>query len=81
MDVYPQNLLGPLTLGDGPEKSILARQVLLATLPIPDDIPDDALKPILIPPPFTLHEFLGNASGVSIIYFSPSKFVHVQCRP
>ncbi|KAG0706460.1 hypothetical protein DFH29DRAFT_1022344 [Suillus ampliporus] len=60
---YLQNVLEPPPLGDGPEKSILARQALLATLPLPADIPDDALNPILIPPPYTLHEFLGNASG------------------
>ncbi|KAG0692340.1 hypothetical protein DFH29DRAFT_1048614 [Suillus ampliporus] len=57
------NVFDPPPLGDGPEKSILARQALLATLPLPADIPDDALNPILIPPPYTLHEFLGNASG------------------
>ncbi|KAG1768963.1 hypothetical protein EDD22DRAFT_998070 [Suillus occidentalis] len=59
----PQNDVEPLPLGDGPENSILARQALLATLPLPADIPDDALSPILIPQPYTLHEFLGNASG------------------
>ncbi|KAG1778404.1 hypothetical protein EV702DRAFT_1026858 [Suillus placidus] len=57
------NIVEPLPLGDGPEKLILARQALLATLPLPADIPDDALNPILIPQPYTLHEFLGNASG------------------
>ncbi|KAG1736902.1 uncharacterized protein EDB91DRAFT_496440 [Suillus paluster] len=63
VDFDHPNIHGPLTLGDGPEKSILARQELLAMLPLPADIPDDALNPILIPPPYTLHEFLGNASG------------------
>ncbi|KAG0694093.1 hypothetical protein DFH29DRAFT_1037030 [Suillus ampliporus] len=61
------NVFDPPPLGDGPEKSILARQALLATLPLPADIPDDALNPILIPPPYTLHEFLGNASGVGAL--------------
>ncbi|KAG2132859.1 uncharacterized protein EDB93DRAFT_1175670 [Suillus bovinus] len=59
---YP-NIIEPLPLGDGPEKLILARQALLAMLPLPADIPDDALNPVLIPQPYTLHEFLGNASG------------------
>ncbi|KIK47710.1 hypothetical protein CY34DRAFT_73516, partial [Suillus luteus UH-Slu-Lm8-n1] len=57
------NVVEPLPLGDGPENSILARQALLATLPLPADIPDDALNPIFIPQPYTLHEFLGDASG------------------
>ncbi len=42
-----------------------ARFELLATLPIPTTVPDDVLKPILIPAPFTIHEFLGNTGGVS----------------
>ncbi|KAG2047742.1 hypothetical protein BDR06DRAFT_943785 [Suillus hirtellus] len=62
-----QNIAEPLPLGDGPEKLILARQAFLATLPLPADIPDDALNPIVIPQPYTLHEFLGNTSGVSAL--------------
>ncbi|OJA19215.1 hypothetical protein AZE42_06773 [Rhizopogon vesiculosus] len=62
-DFYHPNVPGLLPLGDEPESSILTRQTLLASLPLPVGIPDDALSPILIPPPFTLHEFLGNASG------------------
>ncbi|KAG1799380.1 uncharacterized protein HD556DRAFT_1458136 [Suillus plorans] len=62
-----QNITEPLLLGDGPEKLILARQAFLATLPLPADIPDDALNPIVIPQPYTLHEFLGNTSGVSAL--------------
>ncbi|KAG1856645.1 hypothetical protein DFJ58DRAFT_702435 [Suillus subalutaceus] len=62
-DFHHPNIVEALPLGDGPEKLILARQALLATLPLPADIPDDALNPILIPQPYTLHEFLGNASG------------------
>ncbi|KAJ6606095.1 hypothetical protein DFH09DRAFT_1386573 [Mycena vulgaris] len=46
-----------------PEDIIKARHALLATIPLPLDPPDDTLKPIVIPPPFTLHEFLANASG------------------
>ena len=48
-----------------PEEIAKARHAILAALPLPSEIPDDSLKPILIPSPFTLHEFLGNASGVS----------------
>ncbi|KAJ7084875.1 hypothetical protein B0H15DRAFT_847955 [Mycena belliarum] len=46
-----------------PADIIKARHALLATIPLPLDPPDDTLKPIVIPPPFTLHEFLANATG------------------
>ncbi|KAJ7684320.1 hypothetical protein DFH06DRAFT_1354182, partial [Mycena polygramma] len=46
-----------------PEDIIKARHALLAAIPLPADPPDDTLKPIIIPPPFTLHEFLANATG------------------
>lgn len=39
---------------------------MLANLPLPSGIPDDALQPIMIQPPYTLHEFLGNATGVGL---------------
>ncbi|KAJ7061481.1 hypothetical protein C8F01DRAFT_1137539 [Mycena amicta] len=52
-----------------PEDIIKARHALLATIPLPIEPPDDTLKPIVIPPPFTLHEFLANASGVSCMAF------------
>ncbi|KAN0073785.1 hypothetical protein V8E55_012039 [Tylopilus felleus] len=45
------------------ERTIATRQTILATLPLPSGIPDDALQPIMIHPPHTLHEFLGNVSG------------------
>ncbi|KAF8548462.1 hypothetical protein OG21DRAFT_1500995 [Imleria badia] len=45
------------------ERTIAGRQAMLATLPLPSGIPDDALQPIVIQPPHTLHEFLGNVSG------------------
>ncbi|KIJ63349.1 hypothetical protein HYDPIDRAFT_92430 [Hydnomerulius pinastri MD-312] len=45
------------------DKTIAARQALLAALPLPSYIPDDVLQPIVIPSPYTLHEFLGNISG------------------
>jgi hypothetical protein len=54
-----------------PEDIIKARHALLATIPLPLDPPDDTLKPIVIPPPFTLHEFLANASGVISLHCSP----------
>lgn len=45
---------------------ISARNQMLAMIPVPPEYPDDPLKPITIPAPFNLHEFLGNASGVRL---------------
>ncbi|KAK0492072.1 hypothetical protein EDD18DRAFT_1358113 [Armillaria luteobubalina] len=45
------------------EETIEQRNKLLATMPLPQDPPDDTLKPILLPQNLTLHEFLGNTSG------------------
>ncbi|KLO19613.1 hypothetical protein SCHPADRAFT_817820 [Schizopora paradoxa] len=50
---------------DEPVEMDKARFQLLASLPVPSTVPDDVLKPIIIPAPFTIHEFLGNTSGVS----------------
>ncbi|TFY54719.1 hypothetical protein EVG20_g9593 [Dentipellis fragilis] len=47
----------------GAEDLIKSRNAILASLPLPTGIPADSLRPILIPAPFTLHEFLSNASG------------------
>ncbi|KAI9448081.1 hypothetical protein H4582DRAFT_1842370 [Lactarius indigo] len=46
------------------EESIRSRHAILATLPLPVGVPSDALRPILIPPSYTLHEFLASAIGV-----------------
>lgn len=54
---------------DEPQDRISVRHSILAALPIPSDIPEDALKPITIPAPFNLHEFLGNTTGVGTIFF------------
>ncbi|KAI0689839.1 hypothetical protein BC835DRAFT_1418232 [Cytidiella melzeri] len=40
-----------------------ARYAVLANLPIPPELPIDMLVPIVIPPPFTLQDFLSTASG------------------
>lgn len=51
-----------------PETIIQARYAILAELPLPPDVPSDILVPIIIPPPFTIHDFLGTAVGVSRDY-------------
>ncbi|EIW85673.1 hypothetical protein CONPUDRAFT_47136, partial [Coniophora puteana RWD-64-598 SS2] len=43
------------------EESIDARKAVFASLPSPMDMPDDDIKPIVLPHPYTLHELLGNA--------------------
>lgn len=45
------------------EETIEQRNKLLAAMPLPQDPPDDTLKPILLPQNLSLHEFLGNTSG------------------
>lgn len=44
---------------------VKARYATLCELPIPPDMPSEVLSPILIPPPFTIHDFLGTITGVS----------------
>lgn len=65
-----QVLLPIFEKGTPADRSIAARQAMLATLPLPSGIPDDALQPIMIHPPHTLHEFLGNSSGVGFFRVS-----------
>jgi hypothetical protein len=48
------------------EESIKSRHAILAALPLPVGIPSDALRPIVIPPSYTLHEFLASAIGVRL---------------
>ncbi|KAH8100307.1 mitochondrial ribosomal subunit S27-domain-containing protein [Cristinia sonorae] len=45
------------------EDRMKARHAILADLPIPSDMPTDILVPIVIPPPFSIHDFLGTAQG------------------
>ena len=40
------------------------RHAILAALPIPSNMPNDTLIPIVIPPPFSIHDFLGTVQGV-----------------
>ncbi|RPD55702.1 hypothetical protein L227DRAFT_656739 [Lentinus tigrinus ALCF2SS1-6] len=45
-------------------EKIEARYAVLASLPLPSGVPHDALTPILIPPPYGLHDFIGTTSGL-----------------
>ena len=44
-----------------------ARHAILAALPIPSNMPTDTLIPIVIPAPFSIHDFLGTVQGVSLL--------------
>ncbi|TBU40047.1 hypothetical protein BD309DRAFT_1083015 [Dichomitus squalens] len=45
-------------------EKIEARYAILASLPLPSDIPDDSLTPIFIPAPYTLHDVVSTTSGL-----------------
>ncbi|KAL4075324.1 hypothetical protein V8B97DRAFT_2022312 [Scleroderma yunnanense] len=51
------------SLGGEAEKTIAARQAILAALPLPSGIPEDSLQPIVLPALYSLHEFLRNTTG------------------
>ncbi|PPQ91789.1 hypothetical protein CVT25_000434 [Psilocybe cyanescens] len=46
---------------DDPTELANARNLALASIPLPANPPDATLSAIIIPPPFTLHEFLNGA--------------------
>ncbi|KAL5528882.1 hypothetical protein ACEPAG_4856 [Sanghuangporus baumii] len=50
-----------------PIDMIRARNAVLTALPMPPGIPEDELKPIVLPPSMTIHEFLNNTVGNSLI--------------
>ena len=49
---------------EDPAQLVAARHAVLAKIPLPVNPPDDTLSAILIPPPFTLHEFINAAPVV-----------------
>ncbi|KAF8895756.1 hypothetical protein CPB85DRAFT_210335 [Mucidula mucida] len=48
------------------EDIIDQRNKFLATIPVPLEAPDDTLRPIVLPPSLSLHEFLGNVCTPSL---------------
>jgi hypothetical protein len=66
---------------EGPEERAKARHAILAKIPIPSDIPSDALKPIIISPPISLHEFLGNAPSVRRTLHHPRPSTDIPISP
>ncbi|KIY46494.1 hypothetical protein FISHEDRAFT_60324 [Fistulina hepatica ATCC 64428] len=65
--VYGDNqgctIIRSVTTSEKPADIIAARNALLAELALPNEAPHDSLSPIVIPSPFTLHDFLANAVG------------------
>ncbi|KAF9557762.1 hypothetical protein CPC08DRAFT_591889, partial [Agrocybe pediades] len=49
---------------DNPVDLVNARNAALMDIPLPDNPPDATLSAIVIPPPFSLHEFLAGAPAV-----------------
>lgn len=47
-----------------PEERLKARYELLASLPLPKGVPDDELKPLVLPGSMTIKEFILNACNV-----------------
>lgn len=43
-----------------------ARLQILSALPVPKSIPDEVLNPIIIPPPFSIYDYLAGATGVRL---------------
>jgi hypothetical protein len=50
---------------DDPGERLKARHALLASLPLPTDVPFDTLKPIIIPATFSIQDFIGILCNVS----------------
>ncbi|KXN91932.1 hypothetical protein AN958_11317, partial [Leucoagaricus sp. SymC.cos] len=50
-------------VSEEPGDMVHARFAILASIPLPENPPDDTLKPIVLPPTCTLHEFLSSTSG------------------
>ncbi|KAF9032980.1 hypothetical protein BJ165DRAFT_1568111, partial [Panaeolus papilionaceus] len=55
---------------------VKAREELLAAIPLPDNPPDPTLSAIIIPPPFSLHEFLNTAPGPLRASLANYKILH-----
>jgi hypothetical protein len=51
---------------DDPAELVKARNAALTAIPLPSNPPDVTLNAIVIPPPFTLNEFLNCTTGVSL---------------
>jgi hypothetical protein len=65
-----------------PEDIVNARFAILASIPLPDNPPDDTLKPIVLPPTCSLHEFLNSTSGVRRLpVLSSSVVAHIPIDP
>ena len=47
-----------------PEERLKARHELLASLPLPESVPDEELKPLVLPGSMTIKEFILSASNV-----------------
>jgi len=51
-----------------PEERLKARHELLASLPLPESVPDEELKPLVLPGSMTIKEFILSASNVRPLF-------------
>ncbi|KIK24468.1 hypothetical protein PISMIDRAFT_10274 [Pisolithus microcarpus 441] len=73
----PKEKISSLSLEDGVEKIVTARNSVLAALPLPFDIPEEELQPILPPHSYSLGDF--NTTGVRVIFQrTRSTYRHVK---
>ncbi|KAI6037103.1 hypothetical protein BKA83DRAFT_4476700 [Pisolithus microcarpus] len=73
----PKEKISSLSLEDGVEKIVTARNSVLAALPLPSDIPEEELQPILPPHSYSLGDF--NTTGVRVIFQrTRSTYRHVK---
>ncbi|KAG6830254.1 hypothetical protein H0H87_008743 [Tephrocybe sp. NHM501043] len=61
--VEQRPLLCHFPVSDEPVDMVAARNAILATLPLPEEAPDDTLSPLSIPAPLTIQEFISTLSG------------------
>ncbi|KAK7690971.1 hypothetical protein QCA50_006074 [Cerrena zonata] len=52
-----------MTMVDDHEERLNTRYTILSQLPLPSDMPSEILLPIVVPPPFTVHDFIGTITG------------------
>ncbi|KAF8626346.1 hypothetical protein AX15_005003 [Amanita polypyramis BW_CC] len=61
---------------DEPSEMVHARYAVLAAIPVPPDAPEDTLKPIVIPAPFTFNEFINSTTGPLRNFLSNYRVLH-----
>ncbi|KAI5993892.1 hypothetical protein EDD15DRAFT_2263079 [Pisolithus albus] len=69
-----------LSLEDGVEKIVAARHSILAALPLPSDIPEEELQPIILPHSYSLGDFFRNTTVKTLRIFNHLFLVGLSIR-